>query len=435
MRTIHVHHQFQPVGHGTFLTGELTDEHSVFRWVYDCGSKRSTRVAPILDTLAGRSRWPGDSTLDMVVVSHFDNDHVNGLEDLIRQYKVKWLVLPYLATKQRLAHAASLDGGDVSSSSTAAFAIYPAGYVAARGLSDRVAGILLVRGGRGDGAGDGGDELPDPQPDGPEDMEGVIREKGSGMRLATTVQFGSAVESALGSAGAPGIRLHGHRQPIRAKGMPFEFVFFNTALPDGRANRSRQPIAVIDREVATIMARFDMLSPSRTAPAGWRKALKDCYLRHFGSSGLDRNNISLCLMARPLAMSPLTGCGWFEEDELLEQEIEAVLVPVEHDRQSLLMTGDLTLDAAVIAEMQSHFRDWRWRQLGVTQVPHHGSRHSWAAGNAALFPAPQFVHCVPGTTGRHVAHPHPTVEADLKSCEVHHATYGRTVLHTYHFDA
>jgi len=258
-----------------------------------------------------------------------------------------------------------------------------------------------------------------------------IGRSGARAAVATKCEF----ERAPGEVCVPGVMVHPHAGGVRAAGLPFEFVFFNTALPEGRANRSKKPIAVVEREVAAIMARFDLLAPLRKAPSGWRQALKDCYVRHFGSSGLERNNISLCLMARPLVTHELGDCGWFHEHELVEPAVTATEIPFEHDRQSLLLTGDLTMNPAVIAEMRSHFRDWRWLQLGVTQVPHHGSRHSWAPGNASLFPGPQFVHCVPDKTARHpAAHPHPTVDADLAHSVVHHATYGRTVLHTYHFD-
>lgn len=82
------------VGHGGFHSQSLmfqrlerdptqpVGDPALFRVVYDCGSGRGR--APRVALRAGLSRMledlPDGSTIDLLVISHFDRDHVNGLE-------------------------------------------------------------------------------------------------------------------------------------------------------------------------------------------------------------------------------------------------------------------------------------------------------------------------------------------------------------------
>ena len=86
IRTIH------PVGQGAFYTetlhrpGSNDDKHIV----YDCGSLTSYKILEreILDYL------PRGSTIDVLFISHFHSDHVNGIGFLSKIYKIKHVVLP-----------------------------------------------------------------------------------------------------------------------------------------------------------------------------------------------------------------------------------------------------------------------------------------------------------------------------------------------------
>lgn len=86
---------FHAVGNGTLFTGKIYDKNSddIFNWMYDCGS---TSKKTVLSTIADLPNWFGPrNVIDMLVISHFDNDHVNGLETLLQNYYVRRLVLPF----------------------------------------------------------------------------------------------------------------------------------------------------------------------------------------------------------------------------------------------------------------------------------------------------------------------------------------------------
>lgn len=85
--TIDHHRVLFPVGQGGFAF-ETIEGFSV---VYDCGSVTSpTRVSRYIDALAAN----GIHGIDFVVLSHYDVDHVNGLQYLLSKIRVKRVLSP-----------------------------------------------------------------------------------------------------------------------------------------------------------------------------------------------------------------------------------------------------------------------------------------------------------------------------------------------------
>ena len=86
-----------PVGHGGFHTGTLGIEQNRLHWVYDCGSwRKKDSLAKCVENFSS-TLAPFDS-LDLLFVSHFDADHVNGLRHLLATVArpVDTVVIPYL---------------------------------------------------------------------------------------------------------------------------------------------------------------------------------------------------------------------------------------------------------------------------------------------------------------------------------------------------
>ena len=88
IRTIH------PVGQGAFYSETLhrpgfnDDKHIV----YDCGSLSSkSRLKEDIDNFL-----PKGSTIDVLFISHFHDDHVNGIKHLAKKYNIKNVVLPQI---------------------------------------------------------------------------------------------------------------------------------------------------------------------------------------------------------------------------------------------------------------------------------------------------------------------------------------------------
>lgn len=88
-----------------------------------------------------------ETSIDLVVISHFDQDHINGLEILLRQYHVKTLLLPYLNLDQRLVLAFT-DKVDVAGR-VMKFFLNPVEYLISK-YKDKMENIVFVPPGDGE---------------------------------------------------------------------------------------------------------------------------------------------------------------------------------------------------------------------------------------------------------------------------------------------
>lgn len=92
-----------PVGQGLFYSGKISHENKIkFRMVFDCGSNTAGACQEEIEIYRD-SDFLEEKVLDLLVVSHFDKDHVNQIENLPKGgIKVKKLVMPFLTFEERL---------------------------------------------------------------------------------------------------------------------------------------------------------------------------------------------------------------------------------------------------------------------------------------------------------------------------------------------
>lgn len=82
---------FHPIGQGAFYSEIFED----FTMVYDCGTASTTQsIKAEIDSLP--------ETIDAVFISHFHSDHVNHLDTLLREKKVKRIFLPLLHEEDKI---------------------------------------------------------------------------------------------------------------------------------------------------------------------------------------------------------------------------------------------------------------------------------------------------------------------------------------------
>lgn len=104
--------QFRPVGQGCFYSGrlKLNSSASEYHFVYDCGSNSDHKfIDREIDRFNSKI---GTLPIDMVIVSHFDHDHVNKVKKLISGRRVKRLILPYITLEERLFICAKSESND-----------------------------------------------------------------------------------------------------------------------------------------------------------------------------------------------------------------------------------------------------------------------------------------------------------------------------------
>ncbi len=96
-----------PIGQGFFYSGEIKyDDQVKFRMVFDCGSLPMS--TGIHEAQYYRSTvFDNEDILDLLVISHFDADHINHIKTLLQtNVKVKRVVMPFATFEERLFLAA-----------------------------------------------------------------------------------------------------------------------------------------------------------------------------------------------------------------------------------------------------------------------------------------------------------------------------------------
>lgn len=92
---------FYAVGQGLFSSGVINLLNNKFVWVYDCGtsSKKSILQKEInyFKTTNNQCKH-----IDLLTLSHFDKDHISGLEEILKDFTIGILMLPYANLSQRL---------------------------------------------------------------------------------------------------------------------------------------------------------------------------------------------------------------------------------------------------------------------------------------------------------------------------------------------
>lgn len=98
-------YKFHPVGQGCFFSAKYYDENEEIKatLVYDCGTASTQRylessIKKFKDELATEGR----SEIDVMMISHYDIDHVSGVFELLKEVKCRNLIIPYVSVFERI---------------------------------------------------------------------------------------------------------------------------------------------------------------------------------------------------------------------------------------------------------------------------------------------------------------------------------------------
>ena len=90
---------FHPIGQGAFYTERYSFNGSEFTIVYDCGSTtlKGKKLAKKIT-----STFPKGQPIDILFISHFHADHINGIEDLSKHCKIQKVVMPLIDSDAKI---------------------------------------------------------------------------------------------------------------------------------------------------------------------------------------------------------------------------------------------------------------------------------------------------------------------------------------------
>lgn len=360
---------FHPVGQGLFSSGELIFKNSStakFNWVYDCGTTSSQKL--MKRAIDNFSRYK--DKLDLVIISHFDHDHISGIVQLLNDIGTHDLMLPWAPLWQRLliAFSQNLDATDPE----ILFFIDPAQYLINE-AGDGFERIVFVPISDGDGPPETFDGEPSPEPDGSEDTEFSIERK---PKLDIPI---SRLEDSAKSDDETSLEWHEYSTNVdnaskvimMQEGAAatllglWEFIPYND--PDTKPKNYK----TFSEEVKNL--KRELLDSTEQDRVRALKALKKFYLRVFPSAQL--NDISLFLYSGPIGSWQT--CHFYAH----HWETFNIFGFLEHCKGSILYTGDGSLKVLKKwLTLEKFLGQKRSYNPTVFQVPHHGSEKNWWEG-------------------------------------------------------
>jgi beta-lactamase superfamily II metal-dependent hydrolase len=361
-----------PVGQGLFSSGRLlTYVGGEFSWVYDCGSLSGAKERDqSIEKFQGRN---GDRPIDLLVLSHFDNDHINGIVKLVSKIEIRTLLLPYLPLWERLL--IMLDEGIAPGDPLVWFFVNPVAYLTEVG-EGRIQQIVFV-------SPTGPDDTPTEDAGGEFDLDGPVEPGEADRPIMAKIEEGkppseyenNPIKGTSETAGSSKIEVkflqRGGRVILPAL---WEFVPYNDAelLPHVSAH-----FETAMRKLANdFIAKQNDQDRMKTL-----KELKTKYEKAFSGKNKKElkekhNQLSLFLYSGPIG-SRIKLAHYRATHHIHFND--------QQDNFAQLYTGDGYLDTQDrFNALQGKIHNSRLERAGILQVMHHGSEKNWYKGIARI---------------------------------------------------
>ena len=361
---IHMIRTFHPVGQGAFYSEEFLDENGkcVFRVVYDCGSLKSCKIQRNSDgsLLARRNikdrvsgAFSDDHGIDVLFISHLDDDHVNLISYLeaFQHHRIRRVILPLLKADER--HMLT-------------------GYHLIRSRNRRISGAL-------------NSVINSPEEYFGNDTKVSFVRPADGERLP----MGNEV-------GDEGVGVDDLEKEIPS----LTRIFIGSNSPDnGRMprwilipyNHKPERYSDLKDELENVFGKgfqiVNLKDPDFVIEN--LKVLRHCYKAL--QDGINRNSMALysgpldgaCSIRGEVVGGNIWGC-YCPCDQFAEYWLDRVLrleqSSIFHGCPGCLYTGDMSLDDADLTRAFGRYV----RNIGMVQLPHHGSLDSFGAGNLPI---------------------------------------------------
>ncbi|HEV2292831.1 MAG TPA: MBL fold metallo-hydrolase [Tepidisphaeraceae bacterium] len=397
-----------PIGQGFFHSGEVLVGRAAFRYVVDCGSTQPKVVRrEVTDYL---ELMPDGKRLSALFLSHIDNDHVSGLDELLVNVSTTDAFLPLLTPAARLALAAhAIEQGRLSGTHLD-FLADPGRWLGERGVGR----IFFVRGGppEGDGV-----VPPTPTPNQESDVTSIEIDDRRLIEPPTSNDEPGSRQARLRGARRRSFHHNtfeiSHLRPIPLRtrgGALLDWVFIAFVHPDESALQRfdravRREFSAIPQTAVQFRSWVFELVRSRAN----RRRLRGCY--HVAR--IDVNAMSMSLYSGP------SGTVLYDVRFALRR-VDSEYRRSKDQRVGWLGTGDADLRRDLYrGEFEGHFARVLGN-VGTFTLPHHGSIHNFHPTLLEL--GPQYYVVSSRTGNRH--HPHRDVRRALRWRQFLHVTEG-----------
>ncbi|RZJ92299.1 MAG: hypothetical protein EOO20_02285 [Chryseobacterium sp.] len=392
----HAKFKFNKAAQGCFYSGTIEIEEKPFTMVYDCGTKSTgAYLKGEIKQFKDKLKDTGN-ILNLLVISHFDQDHVNQVATLLRGItSIDRVVLPYLTPEERMylyfSSRSAEDGEDEPAAGYGAFMIDPVAFLNRFKVKEI---IFIGNGGNNDGS-NGNEDI---DPHGPINWaEGKKRESESN---GYTIDDSNIKINRLLPAAEYAVQLS------RSKGKSevgfysggkifidriWEFIFYSEPAKAGHMTK----VLAFKKAVYDKLASYKRagMSKSVTIKTIFERYTEfaDLYRTHFMDKDLNFSSVIVYHIPR------VNVDIWWEDDwsRLYKPERSATLLMGDASLKGLSLPSEINLSLVRICQIPHHGAETNWkstifRKLNDTTVV----VFNFGLGNPHKHPRPKIVDII-----------------------------------------
>ncbi len=372
---------FHNVGQGLFYSGEIEfNNDKQFLLVYDCGSKSKNTIKKAINDFSKETK---KREIDMLVISHFHDDHISGLDYLLDEFNIKTVIIPYFHPLLRLLIAILNQNQE---SWYYEFLANPVSYL----LSREVKKIIIIVGDFPDENNPNEENLPKP----PDNLLEIL-EPGKDYYININLQninnIISNYEDLRNFEKYNQVKIYSHRGYITLLGI-WLFKFFNY-------KTNKQLLNSLRRCLNGNIPNFSLKEIPKIIKniKKYKKIIKNCYEKVREQYSLvNFNNTSLVMMHTPINYNDITFCLadfppicplFFIHSN--RPKVDYILLYLcrkffckrrdiitrKYICSAQALTGDIDLNYDY-GSFKKHFSYFQEKLL-ICQIPHHGSYKNW----------------------------------------------------------
>ena len=378
--------EFWNVGQGLFSSGRIQmGDDPVFHWVYDCGTSSSQKL--IQNAVNKYNSDKNQGSIDLLVLSHFDKDHISGVKELLKnRRKIKRWVVPYYPLWQRLVIASFLE--IQPDDEEWAFYQNPIQYFKTYFAEELKTTKFLL--------------LPEKEIESEISINLEPSNSDDVLSFETTEKLSNEFDKSEQNLHW----LNPNKALLFRKGEEqFEFVLYN--VPFHLLTKVPTNLTAFQKQVKQIIQSHRSNSTDPTP------ALKTLYSLAFGNGSKNKNIISQYLYIRNIKLPSFWGMGNNHIfDVSIDNENEIAVIPKDKTKNAILYTGDAFLnDLLLLTDLMQSLGAERMARIYCLQVPHHGSKHNWQQGLAKILSP--CISVFSADSQRRKGHPHGEVLKDF----------------------
>ncbi|NEU62694.1 MBL fold metallo-hydrolase [Paenibacillus sp. ALJ109b] len=353
-----VNFKVEPIGQGLFYNGNINN--SII--VYDCGSNNINKLKEMISEFELRCNG---NKIDVLMISHFHEDHINGIELLLSKFEVDTVILPYISNVEKALLLAKPNYG--KSQYSLEMLIDPVRFF----LSEerRVQRVVLIAPGSGTTSIDNEDFQIDNNDNNVFNLVSIKEDSDLIEKLTVDTYYGEQLNRKK-------LFVLKHDQYMILRNI-WKFKFFNLKTESTVLDKFEAEITSI-LELDNIKELNKQLKDESV-----REQIAECYASCFNKRGAKFNDTSLVVYHEPIRSDHIKIYSYVEGCATLVNNEDLFGFTWFHNHNlSTSFTGQM-LCGDICLNKQDNYDEWKkhynkeLHNISFMLLPHHGSKHNW----------------------------------------------------------